>query len=331
MPPSVLVTGATGFIGSHVVRALIRRGDVVRCLVRPDSSRVALDGLSVDLVEGDLTRPATLRPAVRGVRTVFHCAADYRFGAHLADTIFRTNVEGTRAILEAAAEAGVGRVVHTSSVGALAGGRTRSTPADEMSLPDVDELVGAYKRSKYEAERVAEEWHRRGLPVVIVSPSTPIGEWDAKPTPTGQMIVDVLNGRIPAYVEGGLNIVDVRDVAEGHLLAESRGQPGERYILGGRNVTFRELFEMIARAAGLAPPRLRVPRWLPLVAAHAESALARVRGRAPRLTPEAVRMSALPMYFDPGRAIRELGLPQRPVEDAIARAVRWFRDRGYAP
>lgn len=326
----VLVTGATGFIGCHVVRALVERGDAVRCLVRPGSSRAALEGLPVELVEGDLTRPDTLPAAVKGVRSVFHCAADYRFGAHHARVVFRTNVDGTAALLGAAAEAGVERVVHTSSVGALAGGTSVTAPADESSVPDPAELVGAYKRSKYQAERVAEEWNRRGLPVVIVNPSTPLGEWDAKPTPTGRVIVDFLNGRIPAYVDGGLNVVDVQDVAQGHLRAEVCGQPGERYILGARNVTFRELFEMLARVSGKRPPQVRVPRWLPLMAARAESTLARIRGREPRLTPEAVRMSALPMYFDSSRAVRELDLPQHPVEDAADRAVRWYRERGYA-
>lgn len=328
---TVLVTGGTGFIGSHVVRALVGRGEAVRCLVRPGSSRLALDGLPVELAEGDLTRPETLPQAVAGVRTVFHCAAVYRFGTHHARAVFRTNVDGTAALLQAAAEAGVQRVVHTSSVGALAGGTSRESPADESSLPDPSELVGAYKRSKYQAERIAEDWNRRGLPVVIVSPSTPLGEWDSKPTPTGRVVVDFLNGGIPAYVDGGLNLVDVKDVADGHLRAEVCGTPGERYILGARNVTFREFFQMLARVSGRQPPRIRLPRWLPLMAAHAESALARMRGREPRLTPEAVRMSALPMYFDAGRAVRELDLPQHPVEDAAARAVHWFRERGYAP
>ncbi len=327
----VLVTGGTGFIGAHVVRAAVARGDAVRCLVRPGSSRVALDRLPVELVEGDLTRPDTLAPAVRGVHTLFHCAADYRFGEHHAREVFRTNVDGTDALLREAANAGVQRVVFTGSVGGLAGGASRDAPADEGSLPDPDELVGAYKRSKYRAERVAEEWNRRGLPVVTVSPTTPLGEWDSKPTPTGRIVVDFLNGRIPAYVDGGLNVVDVRDVAEGHLLAEAHGKCGERYILGARNVSFRELFEMLARVSGLRPPRVRVPRWLPLMAARVESALARLRGREPRLTPEAVRISALPMYFDSGRAVRELGLPQHSVEDAASRAVHWFRERGYAP
>ncbi|MEJ2678858.1 MAG: NAD-dependent epimerase/dehydratase family protein [Gemmatimonadota bacterium] len=327
----VLVTGATGFIGSHVARALVGRGERVRCLVRPGGNRAALDGLPVELVAGDLTRPDTLPPAVDGAQAVFHCAADYRFGAHHAAVVFRTNVDGTEALLSAAAKAGVGRVVYTSSVGALAGGTRPDSPADEASLPDPEELVGAYKQSKFRAERIAEDWNRRGLPVVIVNPSTPIGEWDAKPTPTGQMVVDFLRGRIRAYVDGGLNVVDVRDVAQGHLLAETRGKPGERYILGSRNVTFRELFGMLGRASGMEAPRIRVPRWLPLLAAHAEMALAHLGAREPRLTPEAVRLSALPMYFDAGRAVRELGLPQSPVEGAIARAVAWYRHRGYAP
>ncbi len=327
---ATLLTGGTGFIGSHIARALLARGDEVRCLVRPGRG-AALTGLSVEPIEGDLTRPATLARAVRGVRVLYHCAADYRLGAADPETIFRTNVAGTDALLGTAADAGVERVVYTSSVGALAGGPRPQQAADESCLPDPRHLPGAYKQSKFAAERTAEAWHERGLPVVIVSPTTPVGEGDAKPTPTGRMIVDFLSGRIPAYVAGGLNVVDVRDVAAGHLLAETRGQPGQRYILGCRNLSFRELFQLLARVSGRAAPRLRLPYWLPLAAAHAEVLLARRTRREPRFTPEAVRLSALPMYFDAGRAVRELGLPQSPVEGALARAVEWYRARGYAP
>jgi len=327
----VLVTGGTGFVGAHIVGALLARGEAVRCLVRPGRPGTTLAGLPVQLVAGDLTRPETLAAAVRGVRVLYHCAADYRLGAADPETLQRTNVAGTDALLRAAAEAGVQRVVYTSSVGALLGGRSPERPADESSVPEPKHLPGAYKRSKFEAERVAEAWQARGLPVVIVSPTTPVGEGDARPTPTGRIIVDFLNGRIPAYVAGGLNVVDVGDVATGHLLAETRGEPGQRYILGCRNLSFRDLFQLLARVSGRPAPRVRLPRWLPLAAAHVEVSLARRGRREPRFTPEAVRLSALPMYFNAGRAVRELGLPQSPVEDALRRAVVWYRARGYAP
>ena len=325
----VLVTGATGFIGSHVARQLVERGDDVRCLVRPGSDRGTLEGLPVHWVEGDLTRPATLPDAVRGCRLVFHCAADYRLWSKDPECIYRTNVDGTEALLAASAEAGAERVVHTSSVGALPGAH-HGRPVDEEANGELGNLVGDYKRSKYLAERVAERWVGRGLDVVIVNPSTPLGEGDRKPTPTGKMVVDFLQGRIPAYVDGGLNVVDVRDVALGHLLAAERGHTGERYILGCRNVSFRELFAILARVSGRREPRLRLPHWVPLTAALAGQAWARISGGRPAVAPDAVRMARTPMYFDSGKAVRDLGLPQSPVEDAARRAVAWFRSEGYA-
>jgi dihydroflavonol-4-reductase len=332
-----LVTGATGFVGAHLARALVERGAAVRCLVRaapPGSRRVdLLAGLPVEIAPGDLCDPGSLAAAVAGCDVVYHCAADYRLftpGASAARDMFAANVTGTDDLLGTCARAGVGRVVYTSSVGALGleeGGR----PADERTPATLEAMIGAYKRSKYQAERVAETWAARGLPVVIVNPSTPVGEGDVKPTPTGQVVVDFLWRKFPAYVDTGLNLVDVRDVAAGHLLAAERGRPGERYILGHRNMTLKEILDTLARLTGLPSPRVRVPHWLPLAAAHVAGAAARLTGRTPRVTPEAVRMSRHRMFFDAGKAVRELGLPQSPIEPALARAVDWFESHGYAP
>lgn len=327
MSPS-LVTGATGFVGAHVVRALLARGEAVRCLVRAGSSRASLEGLEVELVEGDLGDAASLARAVRGVRAVYHCAADYRLYARDPSEIYRTNVEGTRHLLRAAHEAGIERFVHTSSVGAL-GLHRDGSPADETTPVRLEQIVGHYKKSKFLAEREAEAWAARGLPVVIVNPSTPVGELDAKPTPTGKLVVDFLNRRIPFYVNTGLNLVDVRDVAAGHLLAAERGRIGEKYILGHANLTLREILELLGEIAGLRPPRLRIPHALPLAAAALDTAFARLARRTPRLPLEAVRMSRHRMFFDPSKAVRELGLPQSPIREALARAVEWYRGHGY--
>jgi dihydroflavonol-4-reductase len=324
-----LVTGGTGFVGGHVARALLTAGRAVRCLARPARDLQPLAGLSVDIVRGDLRDPDSLRPALAGIDTLYHCAADYRLGLADPRELRETNVAGTEHLLRSAAEAGVRRVVYTSSVAAL-GLKRDGTPADEATPVSLDQIVGAYKRSKYEAERVARSWAERGLPVVIVNPSTPVGERDWKPTPTGRIVVDFLNGRIPAYVDTGVNLVDVRDVAAGHLLAAERGRPGEGYILGHRNVTLLEMLEMLGRLAGRRPPHLRLPHVVPLVAAAVDTGVSRLLGRTPRISLEAVRMSMHHMYFDASKAVRELGLPQSPVEDALGRAVAWFRENGYA-
>jgi dihydroflavonol-4-reductase len=323
-----LVTGGTGFVGAHVVRALLRRDAEVRCLVREGSRRDNLEGLDVELVEGDLCDAGSLAPAMAGCDRVFHCAADYRLGAPDPAELYRTNVDGTRTLLAAAADAGVRRVVHTSSVGAL-GLRADGQPADENTPVTLDDMIGHYKRSKFLSERVAEEWADRGLDVVIVNPSTPVGELDIKPTPTGRIIVDFLRGRMPAYVDTGMNLVDVRDVAEGHLLAAERGRAGRKYILGCRNMSLREMLEHLASITGRRAPRLRLPHWVPMTAARVAEAGARLTGRTPVLTVEAVRMSQYRMYFDAGRAVRELEMPQSSVVEALARAVEWFRERGH--
>lgn len=320
------VTGGTGFVGAHVVRALLARGETVRCLVRPGSDRRNLEGLPVEPFEGDLGDAAGLERGLAGCRRAFHCAADYRLYAPDPREIYASNVGGTDRLLQAAA--GVERIVYTSSVGAL-GLHPDGRPADETAPVALGDMIGHYKRSKYLAEQKALEHAARGVPVVIVNPSTPVGDLDVKPTPTGRMIVDFLSRRIPAYVDSGLNLVDVADVAEGHLLAAERGVVGEKYILGHRNLTLKEIFDLLGRLTGLSSPRLKLPHAIPLAAAAVDTALARLTGRTPRVSLESVRMSRKRMFFDGSRAVRELGLPQSPVEAALTRAVAWFTDHGY--
>ncbi|HEV8268265.1 MAG TPA: hopanoid-associated sugar epimerase [Thermoanaerobaculia bacterium] len=323
-----LVTGGTGFVGAHLVRALLAKGHAVRCLVRRGTKATNLDGLDVERVEGDLRDSDSLVRAVTGSERVFHCAADYRLGAPDPVTLHQSNVEGTRNVLQAARDAGVSKVVYTSSVGAL-GLTADGTPANETTPVSRDSVVGAYKRSKFDAERVAEEFARGGLPVVIVNPSTPVGELDVKPTPTGQVIVDFLNRRMPAYVETGMNLVDVRDVAAGHLLAAEKGTPGEKYILGNRDMTLKEILDALGTISGLPSPRVKLPHAVPYVFAALDTAFSRVLGKAPRVSIESVRMSRHLMFFDASKARRELGFAPGPVEAALERAVEWFRANGY--
>lgn len=324
----IFLTGGTGFVGAHLARALVDRSAAVRCLVRPTSDLTNLEGLDVELFAGDLTDRRSLERGLAGCETVYHCAADYRLYAPNPQEIYDVNVGGTDNLLAAAAEAGVGKVVYTSSVGAL-GLTGDHTPADETTPVTVDDMIGHYKRSKYLAERKAEEWAERGLAVVIVNPSTPIGDRDVKPTPTGQMIVDFLNRKMPAYVDSGLNLVDVRDVAEGHLLAAEKGQIGRKYILGNQDLTLKEILDRLAALTGLPSPKIRLPHWIPLTVAAVDTTLARWTGRTPRVSVESVKMSKKRMFFDPSRAVSELGLPQSPVDGALARAAAWFEDHGY--
>ncbi len=310
--------------------ALIDRGAEVRCLVRASSPRKNLEGLDEsELVVGDLRDRASIARALDGCDALFHCAADYRLYVREPEEMYASNVEGTRNVLRAASAAGVGKVVYTSSVGAL-GLRHDGQPADETTPVSIDDMVGHYKRSKYLAERVAEEWVERGLPVVIVNPSTPIGDRDVKPTATGRVILDFLRRKTPAFVDTGLNWVDVRDVALGHLLAAERGRPGDKYILGHRNLSLEEIFRRLERLTGLAAPRVRLPHWIPLAAAAVDTGWARLTGGEPRVPIDAVRLSRYKMYFDPSKAVRELGLPQTPIDEALRRAVEWFWDNGYA-
>jgi dihydroflavonol-4-reductase len=323
----VFVTGATGFVGWHLMEALLARGHQVRCLVRPASTAL-LDGRPVEVVSGDLTDAAGLRRAIQGVDVVYHCAADYRLYVPDPPAMYAANVDGTENVLRASAEAGVGRVVYTSTVGAL-GLHDDATPADERAPASLNDMIGHYKRSKFLAERVAERWAANGLPVVIVNPTAPVGERDLKPTATGKFILDFIRGKIPAYVDTGLNLVDVRDVAQGHLLAAEKGRVGEKYILGYRNMTLREILQTLAGIVGRPAPRVRIPHWVPLAVAAVDTGWARLMHGLPRFELDAVRLSRKKMFFDSGKAVRELGLPQTPVEEPLRRAVEWYRAHGY--
>jgi dihydroflavonol-4-reductase len=323
-----LVTGGTGFVGANVARELVAAGETVRVLARPRGDRRALEGVAVEFVEGDLLDPASLQRAVRGVQTVYHVAADYRLWAPDPAVLYRTNVDGTRAILEAAGEAGVGRIVYTSSVGAL-GIPKDGRPGTEETPVSLADMVGDYKRSKFLGEQVALELARRGLPVVVVNPSAPVGPWDVKPTPTGQMIVDFMRGRMIATVDTGLNVVHVRDVARGHLLAAEKGKPGERYILGHRDLPLSEIFGILADLTGRRPPRFRVPYALAWIGAACFEGAAWLTRRPPAVPLTAVRMARKRMFFSSARAVRELGLPQTDVRVALGDAVAWFQAHGY--
>lgn len=327
--PICAVTGGTGFVGSHVVRALCARGERVRVLVRESSRREALDGMDVEFILGDLTQPQTLRPLVEGVSTLYHVAADYRLWSPHPDDLYRSNVDGTRNILTAARDADVPRIVYTSTVGCL-GIPKDGSPGDENTPVRAEDMIGHYKMSKYQAEQVALGFARDGLPVVIVNPSTPVGPGDHKPTPTGRVIVDSLNGRIPAFVDTGLNLVDVRDVATGHLLAAEKGKVGEKYILGNRDMTLAEILGMVASVAGMRAPTVRVPHAVAYVAGALSTWWADlVTHREPGISLESVRMSRRRMFFSAAKAVRELGLLQSPIERAISDAVSWFREHGY--
>ena len=303
-------------------------GATVRVLARPRADRRALQGLRVEVADGDLLNPGSVRRAVDGVQTVFHVAADYRLWTPEPAGLYRTNVEGTRVVLEVAGEAGVNRVVHTSSVAAL-GVPPDGRPGTEDTPVTLEDMSSHYGRSKFLAEQLALDFARRGLPVIVVNPTAPLGPWDVKPTPTGQMILDFMRGRMVATVDTGLNAVHVRDVARGHVLAAERGKPGDRYILGHRNLRLTELFGMLAEITGRRAPRLRVPLSMAWVAAGCCEGLARVTGRPPAVTLAAVRMARKGMYFSPARAVRELGLPQTDVREALADAIAWFQIHGY--
>jgi len=324
-----LVTGGTGFVGANVVRALLDEGATVRVLARPAGDRRVLAGLRVEVVEGDLVEPRSLARAVAGVQTVFHVAADYRLWAPDPAPLYRANVDGTRAVLDAAGQAGAARIVYTSTVGAL-GIPKDGTPGTEATPVTLADMVGPYKRSKFLAEQVALERARAGLPVVIVNPSAPVGPWDVKPTPTGQMIVDFMRGRLYGTLDTGLNLVHVRDVAQGHLRAAERGKPGERYILGAENVSLAEIVRRLAEITGRRAPRLRVPYALAWCGAACMEGVARMTRRPPPFSLTAVRMARKRMYFTPVRAVRELGLPQTDTRVALRDAVEWFAAHGYA-
>jgi dihydroflavonol-4-reductase len=322
-----LVTGATGFVGAAVARALLREGWEVRALARKGSDRRNLRRMTVEVIEGDLADPASLALGVAGCEALFHVAADYRLGAFDPQQLYRTNVEGTRNILNAARDAGVRRIVYTSSVATI-GIPANGSPGAEDTPATLSDMIGHYKRSKYLAEEVAREAARGGTSVVIVNPSTPVGPGDVKPTPTGQLVFDAAAGRMPAYVDTGLNIVHVDDVAAGHLLAFHRGRVGERYILGGQDMTLREILTEIAQLVGRKPPSVRLPSAVVMPIAYIAEAVARVTGRSTRVTVEGVRMARKRMFFSSAKAARELGYQWRAPTQAFGDAIAWLREEG---
>lgn len=324
---TILITGATGFVGSAVARRLLAAGAAVRALVRAGSDRRNLAGLAVETVEGDLLDPASLERVVRGCEAVFHVAADYRLWVPDPDAMHRANVDATRILMLAALDAGVRRIVHTSSVATL--GIVPGGVADETTPSALADMVGPYKRTKFLAEKVVKELVRdQGLPAVIVNPAAPVGPRDVKPTPTGRLVLDAAAGRMPAYVDTGLNVVHVDDVAEGHLLAFDKGRVGERYILGAENLTLREILARIASLTGRAAPKLCLPHDVVLPIARVAEAVARLTGKEPFATVDGVRLAKKRMFFSVAKAAAELGYTPRPADAAFADAIAWFRAEG---
>jgi len=323
------VTGASGFIGSAVVRALLGSGFAVRALVRPSSPRTNLDGLDIEIEEGDMRDPEVVGRAARDARYVLHVAADYRLWARNPQQIMHNNIEGTRVVMEAAKAAGAERIVYTSSVATLKAAEV-GRPANETRSLAENEAIGTYKRSKVAAERIVESMIvKNRLPAVIVNPTAPVGPRDVKPTPTGRIIIEAASGRMPAFIDTGLNLVHVDDVAAGHIAAMQHGRIGERYILGGENMTLAEMLARIARLVGRAPPRIRLPRHLIYPLAYAAEAAAHITDREPFVTLDGLRMAKVRMFFTSGKAARELGYKARPVDAAISDALQWFRQAGY--
>jgi len=327
MGERVLVTGASGFVGSAVARALAARGDEVSVLMRESSPRTNMAGIECRIVVGDMRDAQSMAKAVDGARYVFHVAADYRLWARDPEEIVRNNLQGARAVMEAARITGVERIVYTSSVAALK--PVAGMAVDESSRHSEQTVIGAYKKSKLVAERLVERMAEEGLPVVIVSPSTPIGPRDIKPTPTGRIIVQAASGGMPAFVDTGLNLVHVDDVAEGHLLALAKGRIGENYILGGEDVRLKDMLAIIAPLVGRKPPRVQLPRGPLYPLAYGAEALARLTGREPFLTADALKMSKHHMFFTSDKARRELGFTARPFARGIEDALTWFRQQGY--
>jgi dihydroflavonol-4-reductase len=325
-----LVTGTTGFLGSALVRELLDDGRPVRVLVRPEADLSNIEGLDVEVAYGDLRDPASIDRAVSGCDVVYHAAAYYSLWSRDRQKMIDINVGGTRHILSAAKRAEVRRVIYTSTVGCI-GLWPNGRPANEETPLDKAILCNDYKRTKYEAEQVALEFAKNGLPVVIVNPSTPIGPRDIKPTPTGKIIQDFLNGKMPAYLDTGLNLIHVQDCARGHLLAESKGRLGERYILGNRNMSLHEILEALATITGLQAPSVKMPYGVAYAAGWVSEFIANwITHRPPAVPLDGVKMAKYFMYFDASKAVRELGLPQRPVEEALKEAVEWMRARGMA-
>jgi len=328
------VTGGSGFIGANLVHELIRRGHTVRVLARPGADLRGLDGADYELLEGDVSDRTILRAGMRGFDWCFHVAASYQLWLPDYGAMYETNVEGTRHVLECAFLADCSRIVYTSTVGCIGLPEEvngKITPTDEDTPVSEAQMSNHYKRSKWQAEVVARDLAKKGLPVVIVNPSAPVGPRDVKPTPTGKVIVDFLNRAMPAYLDTGLNWIHVRDVAIGHILAAEQGRVGERYILGNAegNWTMREAFAVLEDITGVPAPRLRLPYLIPLLAAFVDEGVSKLTGKPPKVPLAGVRMARYKMFFNPAKAIRELGLPQTPPRQALADAAEWFRQNDY--
>jgi dihydroflavonol-4-reductase len=324
----ILITGATGFVGNHVARALLKRGEAIRLLVRKTSNLSWLSDLKYETAVGDLRDRASLDAAVKGCSMLFHVAADYRFDVSDPTDVYNSNVEGTRHLLEAAGAAGLKRIVYTSTVGCI--GFIKDGLGNEESPVSLELMVGTYKRTKFQAEQVARELAVKGLPVVIVNPTAPIGEYDAKPTPTGEMIVRFLKRKMPAVIDTGLNLIDVRDCAEGHVLAAEKGHVGERYILGCKNMTLMEIAQALGKISGLPAPTMQLPYAFAYMGGWFDTKISLLRGKTPSISLEGVRMAKKRMWVECHKAVKELGLPQTPPEEALARAVAWYRENKYA-
>lgn len=324
---TTLVTGATGFLGSHVTRQLVARGDTVRVLMRPSSNNRAISDLSLEYVTGDLRDAASLERAMTGMKRVFHVAADYRLWAKNPQEIYDSNVGGTKNLLAAAKSAGIEQLVYTSTVATIAVDRPELP--NESTDAKLEEMIGHYKRSKWMAEQEVLQAARAGFPAIVAMPTTPVGPWDWKPTPTGKIILDFLNGKMPGYVETGLNFVGVEQCAAGHLLVSERGKIGERYLLGAENLTLKGLLDVLAGITGLRAPGVKIPHGVALGVAYVESAFSRLIGKEPQIPVEGVRIAQHKMFVDCSRAQRELGFQPGPVAAALERAVRWYQVNGY--
>src|SRR5215813_10907468 len=325
--PKTLVTGAAGFLGSHLTRQLIARGADVRVLLRPSSSNRAIADLPLEYITGDLRDAASLDRAMLGVQRVFHVAADYRLWSKRSQDIYDSNVGGTKNLLEAARRVGVEQFIYTSTVATIAVDRPQHP--SEFTDAKLDEMVGHYKRSKWLAEKQVLDAAKQGFPAIVAMPTTPVGPWDWKPTPTGKIILDFLNGKMPGYVETGLNFVGVEECAAGHLLVSDKGKIGERYLLGGENLTLKELLDMMAKITGLRAPSMKIPHGLALTAAYANTVFSRLLGREPGIPVEGVKIAKHTMFVNATRAQKELGFQPGPVAAALERAVRWYVDNGY--
>ena len=324
----ILVTGATGFIGGNLARELWRRGDDVQALIRPGSNQLAIRDTGIIPIEGDILDRQSVDSAVRGCEAVFHVAAAYTFWSKDRTNVARTNIQGTINVLEAARRARVSRTVYTSTVGTI--GLPKQGQGDENTPLNPETLHGHYKNSKHQAEQEALNIAANDMPVIVVNPTLPVGPWDVKPTPTGKIILDFLRRKVPAYLKTGMNVVDVADVVDGHILAMEKGRPGERYILGNQNMSLKDLFDMISKLTGFSAPRIRRPYWLVVALGYADQfAEGTLLGKEPTIPLEGVLASKVPAYVNCDKAVRELGQPQRSIEDALKQSINWFIDHGY--